>query len=72
MTHGMASGDDGVAGLESFRQEVRAFIREALPVELRARVERGYDLLTRDESVVEPAVYGRRRKAKRFGGLLDA
>ena len=45
----MASGDDGVAGLESFRQEVRAFIREALPVELRARVERGYDLLTRDD-----------------------
>ena len=45
----MASGDDAVARLESFRQEVRAFIREALPVELRARVERGYDLLTRDD-----------------------
>lgn len=30
------------------------------------------DLLARDESVVEPAVYGRRRKAKRLGGLLDA
>ena len=45
----MASADDAVAGLESFRQEVRAFIREALPAELRARVERGYDLLSRDD-----------------------
>ena len=45
----MTSGDDAVAGQESFRQEVRAFIREALPAELRARVERGYDLLTRDD-----------------------
>ena len=45
----MTSGDDAVAGQESFRQEVRAFIQEALPAELRARVERGYDLLTRDD-----------------------
>ncbi|HYF19650.1 MAG TPA: acyl-CoA dehydrogenase family protein [Ramlibacter sp.] len=35
--------------LEAFRQEVRAFIRAALPEELRLRAERGYDLLTRED-----------------------
>lgn len=35
--------------LNAFRQEVRAFIRQALPAELRARVERGYGLLSKDD-----------------------
>jgi alkylation response protein AidB-like acyl-CoA dehydrogenase len=35
--------------LDAFRAEVRAFIREALPESLRARVERGYDLLSRED-----------------------
>ncbi len=40
---------EDAARLEVFRQEVRAFIAENLPEELRARVERGYDLLSRDD-----------------------
>jgi alkylation response protein AidB-like acyl-CoA dehydrogenase len=39
----------GGPDIEAFRQEVRAFIRQALPAELRARVERGYDLLSRED-----------------------
>jgi alkylation response protein AidB-like acyl-CoA dehydrogenase len=35
--------------LETFRQEVRAFIAKALPPELRARVERGYAFLGKDD-----------------------
>jgi alkylation response protein AidB-like acyl-CoA dehydrogenase len=46
--------------LHAFREEVRAFIREALPAELRARVERGYDLLTReDHTLWQRRLYGR-------------
>ena len=37
------------ADLDTFRLEVRQFIKEALPEELRARVERGYFLLSRQD-----------------------
>lgn len=48
------------ANLEVFRAEVRAFIAQALPDELRARVERGYDLLTRaDHSFWQKQLYTR-------------
>ena len=48
------------ADLEAFRAEVQAFIRKALPEELRARVERGYDLLTRDDHTFwQKQLYGR-------------
>lgn len=40
--------DDDVS-LEAFRAEVRAFIAAELPSELRARVERGYAFLSRDD-----------------------
>ena len=43
------SPQDAAASLEAFRSEVRAFIAEALPDELRARVERGYDHITRED-----------------------
>ncbi|MGE4243452.1 acyl-CoA dehydrogenase family protein [Ramlibacter sp.] len=36
-------------GLHEFRREVRDFIASALPPALRERVERGYDLLSRDD-----------------------
>ena len=37
------------AQLEAFRQEVRAFVQATLPEALRARVERGYTLLSRED-----------------------
>ncbi len=44
---GTVSPDD--ADLAAFRLEVRAFIEAELPADLRARVERGYSLLSRDD-----------------------
>jgi hypothetical protein len=52
-----------------------SFFNEATPqciVDANAPWRPRGDLLARDESVVEPAMYGRRRKAKRLRGLLDA
>jgi len=48
------------AELDAFREEVRAFIRQALPEDLRARVQRGYTLLTReDHSFWQKQLYAR-------------
>ena len=41
--------DTGSQGIDAFRREVRDFIRRALPAALRARVERGYAFLTKDD-----------------------
>ena len=59
MTHHDAHSDTPAA-LEAFREEVRTFIRGALPEELRARVERGYSLLTRaDHTYWQKQLYAR-------------
>lgn len=49
MAHAPTPPADTHGDLHAFRMAVRAFIQEALPPELRARVERGYDLLSRDD-----------------------
>ncbi|QHE84755.1 acyl-CoA dehydrogenase family protein [Hydrogenophaga sp. BPS33] len=43
------SGTESAVALQHFREEVRSFIAAALPDELRIRVERGYDLLSRED-----------------------
>ncbi len=43
------SVNDEPASLESFRKEVRDFIRSALPEDLRERVERGYSFIGKDD-----------------------
>ena len=64
MTNTQQAATDGQAdsplALQAFRHEVRSFIDAALPAELRARVERGYDLLTRaDHTYWQKQLYDR-------------